>query len=108
MWLRLQACMLHDPPCNTTLALVHAVKESRGADGGCTQLAYIHSSRPISALESMNAIVLSRLAVPAQLLNAPGLVSPYMALFNLAAEGTGSAVMKSRRNLLRTSQAGGA
>lgn len=99
--------MLHNPPSNATLALVHVVEECRSA-GGKVSKAYIHSSRPLSELQRMNALVLSRLAVPTQLLNAPGLVSPYMALFNLATEGTGAAVMKSRRNLLRSSQGGGA
>jgi hypothetical protein len=92
--------MLRDPPTNTTLALVHAV-DPGASEGG---VAYIHCAQPPEELQAVNAIVLGNLALPLDLLSAHRLCSPYLQLFCLATEGTGSAVIKSRRNLARSSQ----
>jgi hypothetical protein len=95
-----QAQMLADPPITSTLALVHSVDPKAGESG----TAYVYSSLAPKALQDYNVMVLGRLPLPAGLLGADGLASPYLQLFCLATEGTASAAIKSRRNLARRSQ----
>ena len=88
--------MLQNPPTDAVLALVHAV------DAGT---AYLHCALAPDQLQAVNAVVIGNLTLPLGFLTAEGLCSPYLQLFCLAGEGTGSAAIKSRRNLARAGQA---
>lgn len=98
----MQARLLLDPPVDASLAIVHSVDPSLGLAG----VAYVHSPLPLDQLEHITTIVVGKLQLPTGLLAAEGLASPYLQLFCMTSEATGSSVIKSRRNLARLSQGG--
>lgn len=72
----------------------------RGVDGEGGVL-YLLTALPLARLQRVGTLLRGRIELPAALLQAPGLVSPYLSRFCIPAEGTGAAAMKSRGNLLR-------
>lgn len=64
---------------------------------------YMLTPTPRAALPSVRELLIGSLGLPSQLLHSDRYASPYMSLFCLAAEGTGSGSMKSRNNLARRS-----
>ena len=93
--------MHSDPPLCAGLGLVHAVDMSAGRGG----MIYLHTAASTAALMNVNVLCFGRLKVYENLLTASSLCSPYMSLFTLTADGTGAVMIKSRRNLMRASQA---
>jgi hypothetical protein len=90
-----QAHIQQDPPADACLVLVHSAERTAG-----------HTFANVYSDQAAHKLVIGRIPVPAGLLAADGLLSPYMQLFCLAAEGSGSAAIKSRRNLARSGQGG--
>lgn len=82
------------------MALVHALDPEAGRAGR----AFVHSPLSVEALSSINTILVGKLQLPLGLLAADGATSPYLQCFCLMSEGTGAAMMKSRRNLPRAGQ----
>ena len=97
----MQAHIQQDPPADACLVLVHSAERTAGHT-----FANVYSDQAAHKLMACNTLVIGRIPVPAGLLAADGLLSPYMQLFCLAAEGSGSAAIKSRRNLARSGQGG--
>ena len=85
---------------DATLALVHAVDPTLGPAG----TAFIHSALDLDRLQAVNVMMVGKVQLPLPFLTADGTASPYLQLFCLMSEGTGAAVMKSRRNLPRAGQ----
>ena len=87
------------PPLCLGHGLVRAVDASRG-------LLFLVTDVPREQLlSSCDLLMVGRLELPGQLLQADDMASPYVAPNCLAAEGTGAGIQRSRNNLMRMSQA---
>jgi polynucleotide 5'-hydroxyl-kinase GRC3/NOL9 len=75
----------------------------RTADGASGKL-YILTPLSLEELENVELIEIGRLELPPTLLQTGKFLSPYLALHSLSTAGTGAGVIKSRNNLLRSSQ----
>jgi hypothetical protein len=56
---------------------------------------------PLAQLQKVNMLIQGKVDLPLQLMSAAPYVSPYLSLNSIAAEGTGSATIKSRNNIVR-------
>ena len=68
-------------------------------------MAYIHTPVSLERMQTVVALVVGMLEVPAAVMRAPGMCSPYVGLNCLASDAGGGGVMRSRRNLARAGQA---
>jgi polynucleotide 5'-hydroxyl-kinase GRC3/NOL9 len=75
----------------------------RTADGASGKL-YIVTPLSLEELEKVDLIEIGRLELPPTLLQTGKFLSPYLALHSLSTAGTGAGVIKSRNNLMRSSQ----
>lgn len=74
--------------------LVRGIDPARG-------VLFLVTSLPLTELQGVNTLIQGKVDLPLQLMSAPPYVSPYLAFNSIAAEGTGSAMVKSRNNIIR-------
>lgn len=113
----LQESMVSNPPRCCGLGLIHAVAPSDHESTGRAQnfhessavtdagVAYIHTPVSLQTMQTVVAVVVGMLEVPAAVMRAPGMCSPYVEFRCLASDVGGGGVMKSRRSLQRVGQA---